>query len=294
MGKTRTASNSQVAWALLTEGVVSSRLEVHRIQHLLSRAMKIVDASSEKDHIYQVAGDIIQAIPHRIEQLATVLDRTAYALSVMGEDHLRDRLPFADRMLVDNAVENAVILAPGSIERSAQRVSFRYIAQQTARRFADLMPPLGYPGEACRVIDRIQDEIRSPQLRERLVDDVAQGAALSNSDASKVYTPEIDKGVGRFNPIIISSHAQYRMDLRGITVPLLRRFFQDFLNAYGGYQGDWFVKFERGDTLEWIDRRLNNLNVVFTKHSSGGVRIITVMWKGEPDPSPPGDGGCEE
>lgn len=56
-------ASSQAAWALLTEGVTQARVETHRAQHLLNRAQRLIDASEEKDHIYQVAGDIILALP---------------------------------------------------------------------------------------------------------------------------------------------------------------------------------------------------------------------------------------
>jgi len=100
-------SSSQVAWALLTEGVTQARVETHRAQHLVGRAQRLVDASEQKDHIYQVAGDIVLALPKRLERLATVLDRTGLALSKMGEDFLESRLPLSEKVMVDEAIEAA-------------------------------------------------------------------------------------------------------------------------------------------------------------------------------------------
>lgn len=100
-------ASSQAAWALLTEGVTRARVETHRIQHLINRAMKLVDTSEEKDHLYQVAGDIILALPTRMEQLAIVLDRTGLALSKMGIEFLDARLPLSDKQMVEEAVSAA-------------------------------------------------------------------------------------------------------------------------------------------------------------------------------------------
>jgi len=123
----REATSSQAAWALLTEGVAASRLDAHRLQHLTARVLAMVEKSPAKEHLYQVAGDIIQAVPARLEALERNLDRTSYALAVLGEDHLRDRLPLADRKMVDDATEKASPFGPSSPRQSemAARVARR-------------------------------------------------------------------------------------------------------------------------------------------------------------------------
>ena len=78
-------ASSEVAWALLMEGVTEARVELHRLKHLTSRCMKLVESSTSRDHLYQVAGDIIQDVPKRISRIENVLDRTALALSGMGD-----------------------------------------------------------------------------------------------------------------------------------------------------------------------------------------------------------------
>ena len=102
----KTAS-SQVAWALLTEGVTLARVESHRLRHLINRATQLVEKSKFEDHIYQVAGDIIEGLPRRLTALEVALDRTALALSKMGDEFLDSRLPLGDKMMVDEAVEAA-------------------------------------------------------------------------------------------------------------------------------------------------------------------------------------------
>ena len=121
----KTAS-SQAAWALLTEGVVSARIEAHRLKHLINRAVALVDNSPAKEHIKQVAGDILLAAPQRLDGLERHLDRTALALSKMGEDFLEARLPLSDKTRVDEAVQPA--FGGGKMRTSVDSLARRWLA----------------------------------------------------------------------------------------------------------------------------------------------------------------------
>lgn len=121
-------ANSQAAWALLTEGVTSARLEAHRLQHLVNRASQLVEGSSEKEHLYEVAGDVIVSLPDRLERLILDLDRTGLALSLMGQDFLSSRLPLADKTLVEEAVSSAFGKSlPKHSHEMVQRIARRYL-----------------------------------------------------------------------------------------------------------------------------------------------------------------------
>lgn len=100
-------ASSQAAWALLTEGVTQARVESHRLQQLVERATSLVETSEERDHLYQVAGDLIMGFPQRLDRLILALDRTSLALSRMGQEFLESRLPLADKSMVDEAVQAA-------------------------------------------------------------------------------------------------------------------------------------------------------------------------------------------
>jgi hypothetical protein len=116
-------SSSQASWAVIMEGVSSSRVEAHRIRHLISRVQKLIDNSSEKEHLYQVAGDIIVSLPQKLNKLENSLDRTSYALSIMGQDFLRGRLPLSDRNQVQESIESAVRMK----KESSRRVAYRFL-----------------------------------------------------------------------------------------------------------------------------------------------------------------------
>lgn len=289
MSQEKQSSQTQVAWALLTEAAAEARLDAHRVRHLLQRAMTLVERSEAKEHIYEVAGDILQAAPRRMDKLETTLDRLTYALAVMGTDHLRDKLPMDDRALVDDAVHKARPFTHPNLSRATSRVALAYMERQ-----GDLMPPLGFPGGICHVTERIHREVRNPKLREDLVGDVEKGRKMTNQDANKVYSLEREKGSGRFKQVLISPHAQYRMDQRGITVPEIRIALQSFQKAWfddksrGGFQHkSWEMDMARREPILWTDPRIK-LTVVFAVERSDVVVLVTTYWEGQPDPKPAG------
>jgi hypothetical protein len=97
---------------------------------MLGRVLALVESSSSKDHLWQVAGDLIQGFPERLGELERVLDRTSYALVVMGDDFLRGRIPMDDRYLVDEATKSHPYSAPRSKDTAASRVAGRYLIAQ--------------------------------------------------------------------------------------------------------------------------------------------------------------------
>jgi len=113
--------SSEAAWALITEGVTAARLEAHRLRHMVTRGLKLVEKSPEKEHFHQVAGDLIMGVPQRLLALERALDRTGLALSKMGEDYLSSRLPFDDKVLVEEAVEPAGGFRKSQVEQLAKR-----------------------------------------------------------------------------------------------------------------------------------------------------------------------------
>jgi len=171
------------------------------------------------------------------------------------------------------------------------------LVAHVATVFADLHPPLGKPGGPCQVIERIERNVRSPGLKDNLVEDVNHGQDLSNSDASKVYPILAEHGVGPIKQVHITSHGQYRMDLRGISVDDVRRAIGSFLQQ----MGEWKVKknpayermgtsLERGEKLEWVDPK-SRLKIVLAPTGGGSATLISTFWKGRPDPAPP-QGSC--
>lgn len=134
MSKIAKTASSQAAWALITEGVTQARLEAHRLRHLINRAQDLVEHSDQKEHLYQVAGDMIVDAPSRMAALEEVLDRTALVLSRMGETFLEARLPFSQKQLVDEALSPAF---GGGMNRSSDPEAVFRVASAWMERQGD-------------------------------------------------------------------------------------------------------------------------------------------------------------
>lgn len=128
------SAGSQAGWALIAGGVNSARVEAHRLHQHLGKILKLVEQSNQREHLYQVAGDLIVDFPKRLEKLEQQLDETSYALTVMGSDHLKDRLPVTRRNRVDETVEGAPAFGVPMFRQTAERVAERHMALRVARR----------------------------------------------------------------------------------------------------------------------------------------------------------------
>ncbi|OHD23343.1 MAG: hypothetical protein A2Y38_10375 [Spirochaetes bacterium GWB1_59_5] len=96
--------------------------------------------------------------------------------------------------------------------------------------------------------------------------------------------------------IHIGSTVRYWMDLRGVTVGDIKVALKDFLKQMGDWKsrGDWQFKqnaefLDRGEPVEWLDKRIGDLVVIFTGEGQGQVKIITTYWRGLSDPKGPAE-----
>lgn len=161
---------------------------------------------------------------------------------------------------------------------------------------ADLTPPLGKPGGPCQVVQRIDRAVREPQLKEDMIDEVESGVDLSNSDASKIYRLDKERGTGPIQEILITAHGQYRMDLRSITVEDVRQALSDFVRQLDEWKAKRDPNYDRmyrdvsqGRKIEWVGK--NSLKVVFELRGRT-AHLITTFWKGRQDTPPPRNLDC--
>lgn len=114
------SNHPEIILALLTSGVSDAKLELHALKHLLYRALTLVSESEKKDHLYQVAGDIIQEVPELLEDITRSLDRTSYALASLTTDELKQTLPLADKDLTETSLDPAHRPVDASVHAVAQ------------------------------------------------------------------------------------------------------------------------------------------------------------------------------
>lgn len=305
--RTKTSGSSQATWALLAEGASAARIEAHRLRADLSRAMKLIESSGHREQVYRLAGDLLEQAPHRVTALERHLDRTCYALSLLGKDNLRDTLPLYDRKLVDDAVERSSPMFPAQLTRSAERVASRYLEA----RAPDLRE-IGYPGGSCQVIRRIRQAL-PPAVAEPLVDQVEVGLSLESADLTPVYPPQVSEGIPGtfFTRVALTVHGQYRMDYRHVTLSWVRHLLKSFYDYYMGLLSKQDVRavkltdqLLRGVRIEWESKE--GYEIVFNTSNVRGVlrgsreavvsctaNVITVIDL-KSNSRPPGEGGCDD
>jgi hypothetical protein len=137
------------------------------------------------------------------------------------------------------------------------------------------------------VVQRILNEVQNPGVRKNLIDEVEEGGDLDNAEAGMVYPLDRERG-SFFREFYLPAHAQYRMDLRSITVADVTRALNSFATQAQQWKAARDPRYEtvlRQPRIEWLDPK-TNLFVVFAQGRNGQPNLITTFWKGVPDPVP--------
>lgn len=158
---------------------------------------------------------------------------------------------------------------------------------------ADLQPQLGKPGGVEYTTQRIDEAFPEGSSKEHeLIEQVNKGIGISNQDARIVYrfddcNSAID-GTTMIKGFCISSHGQFRMDQRGITVRKIQEFFfnlEKYLEREKTNRRTFDLRdaINRGWEAKWTDPMTGNLTVVFTLDGDS-AKIITAYYKNKKDP----------
>jgi hypothetical protein len=132
-----------------------------------------------------------------------------------------------------------------------------------------------------------------------MLSEVDVGKSLSNAEASKIYSVELDRGPDgtKIKKLLLTNHAQYRMDLRGVTVPEIRLALKSFYKHYldlKSIKSPQARRYEesmmRNESITWTDPKLK-LTIAFTVKGDEAA-LVTTYWEGQADPQPPGSAGC--
>jgi hypothetical protein len=163
------------------------------------------------------------------------------------------------------------------------------------KRVSDLDPMLGYPGGICKVVKRVDDKLNEGYIEDILIDKVENAEDLDNLEASVVYPRIVEKPLEHnklISEIELSSHAQYRMDLRGVTTGDIRIALRNFVKQYYNEKSQnsaqyltWESAIRIGADINFIDRKLGNLFLAF-KVKKGKAIIVTTYFDGEQNPRP--------
>lgn len=161
--------------------------------------------------------------------------------------------------------------------------------------------PLGIPGGPCHIIRNIEEERLPDSVKEELVEAIERGQPLDRADESLLYDPKrIPVRVDLLRSLTLSGHAQFRMDLRGITVPEVKRALEEFERWYNHRTATGRIDAEAERILHDMalgrpvkfEARKTGLTIVFTVRRGEGI-LVSTWWTGEPNPPRPRPGECD-
>lgn len=94
----------------IQEELSDARLRAEELKVAIQKALDLVEASGSKDHLYEVAGHLINDIPLKLVKLTKALDATAYAVNGLDLQELKysirkDKLDALDQVLEDVRVK---------------------------------------------------------------------------------------------------------------------------------------------------------------------------------------------
>jgi hypothetical protein len=163
---------------------------------------------------------------------------------------------------------------------------------------------LGLPGGPCHIIRDIEEESLPQALKQDLIEDIERGKDLSNADADKIYKKmRLPAKVDIFKSILLTSHAQYRMNLRGVTVREIQAAFDEFERWYDARkrspdkvrpeQQKMMTELAYGDPVRFNANR-SGLTIVFAvDHRRKEARLVSTWWTSVPNPPKPKPGQCD-
>jgi len=174
-------------------------------------------------------------------------------------------------------------------------------------RRADLSPPLGVGGGPCKVVDRIRQKVRNVRDQEALIRLVEDNKDLTNPQVALIYPSLPERGPAPFTKLELRSHAQYRMDLRGITVPDVQNSMTTFRNqlqqvrerldkvrgqvsALSPKDRKFLDDVQNNPKFDWEDDKAHRTLVLGPEPRAGRVDVITA-WTPAATPVAPA-GGC--
>ncbi len=76
----------------IQEELSDARLRCEELKNYINKALKIIDSSSHKEHLYAVAGDLINGMPESLFKLEKSLMATAMAVNKIDYEEIKQNL----------------------------------------------------------------------------------------------------------------------------------------------------------------------------------------------------------
>jgi len=128
---------------------------------------------------------------------------------------------------------------------------------------------------------------------------VEMGKPIPNDQASKIYDVEVEEGPSKLiQKIRLTSHSQYRMDLRGISVEDLKKYMVAFNKAFFDGKSTqsidyriWSEAMAWGEAIKWTAKKMSDLTVVF-QVKEGVASVVTAYFKVDDRPRAVSEESC--
>lgn len=164
--------------------------------------------------------------------------------------------------------------------------------------------PLGLPGGPCHIIRKVEESNLTDRVKEELIIDIQKGKDLSNDDEKLLYQSKvIPSRLALFKHLRLTSHVQFRMDQRGITVPEVESALAEFTKWYtyrvenkdkmSPQDKRLIQEISQGDSVRF-DASKAGITIVFVVDARRKkARLVSTWWTNQPNPPKPRPGECE-
>lgn len=162
---------------------------------------------------------------------------------------------------------------------------------------------LGFPGGPCHVIWKVEESNLPDRAKKELIEDIEKGKDFSRQDEKLLYkSRDVPAKVDLFNHLSLTSHVQFRMDQRGITVHEIETGLDEFTRWYlhrkknphnmSSDDQKLFSDMAYGEPIRF-DARKSGLTIVFVVDAKGKKAIlVSTWWSNKPNPPKPRPGEC--
>lgn len=179
---------------------------------------------------------------------------------------------------------------------------------------ADLTPSLGHPGGSCQLQERIRDEVRNKKVQDYLIQKHQDDKAFTTPEEQAVYDDDysIGKVGSTFFEVLLRSHAQARMDTRGVTIKDIKQALYGMSATIGDARSRGWGETSIGlalresmrasggtkfQTKKGLDLYLRVLQIKEVRKGQKKiptykVRVETAMWSGARNPNPIPEDNC--
>lgn len=94
--------------SLIQQRTLQTLESVNQMEDLITQALRLVQESKQKEHIYSEAGDLISSVHETLDNLKEGVEILHYISSKMGIKKVRNKVPLEVRNSIDKIIKRNV------------------------------------------------------------------------------------------------------------------------------------------------------------------------------------------